>query len=216
MARIARVVLPGIPHHVTQRGVRNMDIFFTSEDREIYKTLLLEQSKRFGLDIVSYCLMSNHVHLIVIPHTEISLAKAIGETHRLYTREINFRQKVRGYLFQGRFFSSPLDERHFFAALKYVEQNPVRAKMVQYPWEYPYSSAAHYVTHSEDKLITHYALLDTISDWRAFLDESTDQIDEIRQKTRTGRPCGDAQFYMAIREVIGRDLQPKRAGRPKK
>ena len=118
MARIARVVLPGIPHHVTQRGVRNMDIFFTSDDREIYKGLLLEQSKRFGMDIVSYCLMNNHVHLIVIPHTETSLAKAIGETHRLYTREINFRQKAKGYLFQGRFFSTPLDERHFFAALK--------------------------------------------------------------------------------------------------
>jgi len=215
MARIARVVLPGIPHHVTQRGVRNMDIFFTPDDREIYKTLLLEQSERFGLDIISYCLMSNHVHLIVIPSSETSLAKAIGETHRLYTREINFRQKVRGYLFQGRFFSTPLDERHFFAALKYVEQNPVRAKMVQYPWEYPYSSAAYYVTHSKDKLITHYPVLDTIADWKDFLDEGTDKIDEIRQKTRTGRPCGDTQFYTAIREIIGRDLQPKKAGRPK-
>ena len=216
MARIARVVLPGIPHHVTQRGVRNMNIFFTPDDRETYKTLLLKQSERFGIDIVSYCLMDNHVHLIVIPSSETSLAKAIGETHRLYTREINFRQKTRGYLFQGRFFSTPLDERHFFAAVKYVEQNPVRAGMVKHPWEYPYSSAAHYVTRSEDRLITHCSALEDIADWKTFLDETADQIDEIRQKTRTGRPCGDTQFYNAIREISGRDLRPKKAGRPGK
>ncbi|MEA3523114.1 MAG: transposase [Campylobacterota bacterium] len=216
MARIARVVVPGIPHHVTQRGVRNMDVFFTPDDREVYKTLLLEQSKRFGIDIVSYCLMSNHVHLIVIPSTETSLAKAIGETHRLYTRKINFRQKARGYLFQGRFFSTPLDERHFFAAMKYVAQNPVRAKMVQHPWEYPYSSAAHHLGQSEDKLITYCPLLDAITDWKDFLDDSAKQVDEIRQKTRTGRPCGNREFYTAIKESSGRDLLPKKAGRHKK
>ncbi len=113
MARVSRIVIPNIPHHVTQRGVRSMNIFFKDEDYMYYKELLLNQCKEHQLEVISYCLMTNHVHLIVIPKTIQSLSRAIGETHRLYTRKINFEQKVKGHLFQERFFSTPLDDEYF-------------------------------------------------------------------------------------------------------
>lgn len=121
MARIARVVIPNLPHHVTQRGVRSMNIFFKEEDYLYYKKVLHEQAQIYDLEIISYCLMTNYVHLIVIPKTKESLEKAIGETHRLYTRKINFKQKVKGHLFQLRFYSTPLDDKHLLNAIKYVE-----------------------------------------------------------------------------------------------
>jgi len=133
MARIARVVLPGIPHHVVQRGVRSQRLFFGDPDRGEYLRLLAERGRRHGLLYVAWCLMPNHVHLIVIPKTETSLAKGIGEAHKAYTRRINFRQAARGYLFQGRFASCPLDERHLFAAVRYIPRNPVRARLVADP-----------------------------------------------------------------------------------
>lgn len=211
MARIARVVLPDIAHHITQRGVRSMDIFYTPNDRQKYKELLYTQCKRFKVKILSYCLITNHVHLILIPSTQNSLAKAVGETHRLYTREINFRLKTRGYLFQGRFFSTPLSEAHLMTAIKYVEQNPVRAKMVKEAWDYDYSSARHYALNEEDKLISTYEPLRFITNWKEFLKDKIEDIEDLREKTRTGRPSGDEGFYRLAEEISGRDLKPKKS-----
>ncbi len=116
MARLARVVLPGIPHHITQRGVRSMIIFSDDEDKQYYLDLLKSASVEHGFEVISYCLMSNHVHLLVIPEKEGSLRNGIGMVHRHYSRMVNVREKTRGYLFQGRFFSCPLDDAHLSAA----------------------------------------------------------------------------------------------------
>ena len=216
MARIRRIVIPNTPHHITQRGVRSMNIFFKPEDYEYYQTLLLTQCKLHGLEIISYCLMTNHIHLIVIPKDQNSLSKAIGETHRLYTRKINFEQKVKGHLFQERFYSTPLDEVHFFHALRYVEQNPVKAFMVQYPWNYKYTSAQYRVKLiEEDKLLSNYEPIDTIVNYKEFLQENI-QTQYIEEKTRTGKPCGDDNFYDKIKILTGIDYKNKKAGRPKK
>ena len=110
MGRSARVVLPGVPHHVTQRGVRSMENFSSDEDRRAYLSLLNEHGAKAGLEFLSYCLMNNHIHLLVIPQHEKSLREGIGETHKRYSRMVNFREKVRGHLFQERFFSCPLKE----------------------------------------------------------------------------------------------------------
>ena len=127
MARLARVVLPGVPHHVTQRGVRSMNIFSCDDDRSYYLELLQSASIEFGFSVLSYCLMSNHVHLLVVPVKETSLSQGIGMVHRHYSRMINFREKTRGFLFQGRFFSCPLDDCHLSEVLKYIELNSVRS-----------------------------------------------------------------------------------------
>jgi len=216
MARIRRIIIPNTPHHITQRGVRSMNIFFKDEDYQYYKELLYTQSKLHGLQIISYCLMTNHVHIIAISKNIESLSKAIGETHRLYTRKIDFEEKVKGHLFQERFYSTPLDETHFLYALRYVEQNPVKAYMVQYPWEYKYSSAKYRLNEiKEDKLLSNYESIDNITNYKEFLEENT-QTKLLKEKTRTGKPCGDDNFYDKIKIVTGIDYKNKKAGRPKK
>ena len=136
MVRISRIVVPGYPHHVTQHGVRSMAVFRGDEDRLEYLRFMAEETERFGVEILSWCLMMNHVHFVAVPQQEKSLAKVFGEAHRRYTRMRNFAEGVRGYLFQGRFGSCDLDERHLIAAARYVELNPVRAMLVKLPWDY--------------------------------------------------------------------------------
>ena len=214
MARIARVVLPGIPHHIMQRGVRSMDIFFSDADRRDYLKMLQEQGEKHGLTFLAWCLMSNHVHLIVIPEHVRSFAKGIGEAHKAYTRMVNFRQRARGYLFQGRFASCPLGEGHFFAALKYVLRNPVRAGIVRHPSDWPWSSARwHLRIRDLDPLARHHSLLEGIEDWEAFLSKETGDVELLRSYTRTGRPLGGSEFVSLTERITGRDLAKRRPGR---
>jgi len=118
MARWARVVVPFVPHHVTQRGTRRQTVFFRDEDYEAYLRLMREWCDREAVAVWAYCLMPNHVHLVVVPETETGLARAIGEAHRRYTRAVNFREGWRGYLMQGRFASCPMDEDYLLAAVR--------------------------------------------------------------------------------------------------
>lgn len=140
------------------------------------------------------------------------MSRAIGEAHRLYTRKINFEQKVKGHLFQERFYSTPLDEHHFLNALKYVEQNPIKANMVRYPWDYKYSSARYRVgLVKDDRLLSSYDVIDEIKDYRKFLQENTEEK-FIREKTKTGKPCGDEAFYDKILLTTGVDYKSKKPG----
>lgn len=213
MARIARVVVPGIGHHITQRGVRSMNIFRGDEDKKYYLKLLSELSLHEGLEIHAYCLMDNHVHLLAIPKAEDSLRKAIGETHRIYTRKINFEQKVRGHLFQERFFSCPLSESHYIAAARYIERNPVRAKMCKQAWDYKFSSAKYHSGQVlTDPLLTKMDWHFSGKEWREFLREECLGINEIRKCTKTGRPVGDTEFVKKLENITGRNLRLKKPG----
>jgi putative transposase len=214
MARIARVVIPGVAHHITQRGVRSMNIFDSREDKKSYLEILSELSLREGLKIHAYCLMDNHVHLLVTPQKEDSLRKAIGETHRLYTRKINFRKKVRGHLFQERFFSCPLDDAHSVAAARYIERNPVRAKMCKQAWNYEFSSAKYHVgSIKTDPLLTDKTWHHSPKEWKELLREEAKEIELIRRSTKTGRPSGNEEFIKNLEKVSGRKLVIKKAGR---
>lgn len=223
MARMARVVVPGYPHHVTQRGVRSLDVFFSDEDRLEYLRLMREQCDRFGLHVVSYCLMDNHVHFVVVPEKEESLARAIGEAHRLYTRMVNFRDGVRGFLFQGRFFSCPLDAAYLLACIRYVERNPVRVLAeIKHAWDYRWSSARYRLGLEEtDPLLeargreSQFSLiLESGLNWRALLakEDEDDDVQVLLKKTRTGRPCGAASFVERMEELTGRVLKPQKPG----
>ncbi len=217
MPRIARVVLPGHPHHVTQRGVRSMDVFRDDDDRLEYLSLMRGQADRHGISIISYCLMSNHVHLIAVPEDSDALARGLGEAHRLYTRFVNSAQGVRGYLFQGRFHSCPLDERHLIAAVRYIERNPVRARMVRVPWRYRWSSAAFHVGNvPDDPLVGDRTLNGLVDDWRELLRSDPDEEDVLRKTVRTGRPCGDERFIRSAEKRTGRNFHTRSPGRPKK
>ncbi len=145
MARIARVVMPNLPHHVVQRGVRRMDVFFSPEDRQEYLSLLSQSVSKYALDFLAWCLMSNHAHFVVVPQQQRSLAGAFAEAHRRYTRMVNFREGWRGHLWQERFHSYPMNERHLLAAVRYVEMNPVRAGLVERPEDWEWSSARYHL-----------------------------------------------------------------------
>ena len=218
MARIARVVAPGYPHHITQRGNRRQATFFREEDYRLYKQLMAEWCSFHGIAVWAYCLMPNHVHLIVVPQTEDSLRLAIGEAHRRYTCHINFRENWRGHLWQGRFSSYVMDEKYLLAAARYVELNPVRARLVADPAEYPWSSARAHLTGAGDGLATAEPLLELVGDWRSFLASRLpeEEYEDLRRHERTGRPLGNIKFTETLESGLGKILTPRKGGRPRK
>ncbi|MBL7131924.1 MAG: transposase [Candidatus Omnitrophica bacterium] len=218
MPRIARVVVPEFPHHIIQRGNRRQRVFFNEDDYSQYLKLLNSYSHRFKVDILAYCLMPNHIHLIATPHEDGSLAQAIGETHRNYTRFINFREKWRGYLWQGRFSSYVLDERYLLAAIRYILLNPVKAGIVKKPWDYKWSSARHHMTIDNDSLVKDSLLKGIIKNWQDFLDLALndDEVRLFQLHERTGRPLGDNTFIEKLESLLKINLKKKRAGRRKK
>ncbi|RCX32261.1 transposase [Thioalbus denitrificans] len=171
MARLARVVAPGLPHHITQRGNRRQNTFFRDDDFRVYIDLMATWCAHYGVAVWAYCLMSNHVHLIAVPEEANGLAPAISEAHRRYSRHINFREGWRGHLWQGRFASFPMEETHLLAAAQYVERNPVAAGMVKAAGDYPWSSARAHLDGRDDRLVRVGPLLEMVSDWGAFLEE---------------------------------------------
>jgi putative transposase len=220
MPRISRIVAIDYPHHITQRGVRSMDIFSSDHDRNSYLQFIKEESQRCEIDILSWCLMTNHVHFIAVPHNDLSFAKGFGEAHKRYTRMKNFRDNVRGYLFQGRFGSCVLDELHLLAALRYVENNPVAVGIVKHTWEYPWSSAAYHVgIIKNDALVKDRNLYGLVKNWRTYLEEDNvekDILQSIKRATKTGRPAGDHDFVIKIEKLTGRLLRRKKPGPKKK
>lgn len=218
MGRIARVVIPGIPHHIIQRGNRRQDVFFNEGDKQLYLKILNYYCRKEGVEVWSYCLMDNHIHLIAVPRKSESLAKAIGETHKKYTSMINIRENWKGHLWQGRFLSYPMDERYLHLAVRYIERNPIRAGIVNKAEDYPWSSAKSHVFRVPDKLLTDFWLVSDIKDWSAFLqvEEKEEELDTLRKHGRTGRPLGDEKFIIKIEEMTGRTLRKRKGGRPKK
>ncbi len=168
MVRLARLVIAGLPHHITQRGNRRQQTFFNDGDYAAYLELMADWCREEGVAIWSYCLMPNHVHLIAVPAVEVGLRRAIGEAHRRYTRRINFREKWRGYLWQGRFASFVMDEPHLLAAVRYVELNPVRAGLVADAEDWPWSSARAHLSGRDNRLVKVTPLLAMVGDWKAF------------------------------------------------
>ncbi len=215
---MARVVVPGVPHHVTQRGVRRNDVFFNEADYELYISLLSEFCHKSGTEIWAYCLMSNHVHLVMVPSTEDGLRGSLGEAHRRYTRHINQREQCRGHLWQERFHSFPMDEHYLLSAVRYVELNPVHAYMVNQPKDYVWSSARAHLAGEDDKLVKVSPMLDRVANWQAYLESDLDDatIDALRMHTKTGRPLGDDSFVDMLELKLGKILRPLKQGRKRK
>ena len=214
MARLARVVAAGLPHHVTQRGNRRQPVFFGDADYEAYSGLLAEGCRAAGVAVWAYCLMPNHVHLILVPSAADGLRAALGEAHRRYTRLVNFREGWRGYLWQGRFASFPMDESHLLAAARYVELNPVRATLAAAARDWPWSSARAHLDGRDDGLVMVRPLLDLVADWREFLRGglSEDEHEAIHAGERTGRPLGSAKFVARLEKRLKRPLARQKPG----
>lgn len=221
MAREARIVIPGVAHHITQRGNYGQDVFVTDDDRVVYLRYLRESARQSGLDVTAYCLMTNHVHLVAVPKRKNSLAKALGRAHLMYAQHFNRTHGLVGHLWQARFYSCPLDDAHADNAALYVELNPVRAKLVRAPWRYPWSSAAAHCGRGGDAsgLLDLSAWFEEVTpEWwqdalKAGLDD--EEIAALQRHTSTGRPLGDNRFLDRIEKSLRRTVRARPPGRPK-
>ncbi|MDD4267349.1 MAG: transposase [Pirellulaceae bacterium] len=214
MARLARVVIAGMPHHVTQRGNRRQATFFCDEDYSAYLELMGQWCQEVGVAIWAYCLMPNHVHLIAVPKSADGLRRGIGEAHRRYTRRVNFREGWRGHLWQGRFASFVMDEPYLLAAARYIELNPVRAGLVVAPSDYRWSSARAHLKGKDDALVQVAPLLAMTGKWRQLLTSavSEEQLRQFREHERTGRVLGDDAFQRRLEKKLGRVLRRQKPG----
>lgn len=218
MARLARVVAPGVPHHVTQRGNHGEKTFFGSDDYAAYLELMGEWCGRAGVAVWAYCLMPNHLHLIAVPAEAQSLRRGIGEAHRRYSRRVNARRDRTGHLWQGRFASFPMDQPHLLAAARYVELNPVRAGLAKAPEAWRWSSHGAHLAGRDDGLVTVAPLLELVGDWARFIGDGLDEAaaSALRRHESTGRPLGGDAFVDGLEKTLRRVLRPRPAGRPRK
>jgi REP-associated tyrosine transposase len=214
MARMARLVVPGYPHHVIQRGNRRQQVFFNDADYARYIEYLAVSCAKAATAVWAYCLMPNHVHLVMVPRSEDGLRAALGEAHRHYTRHINFREPWRGHLWQERFHSFVMDEPHLLTAVRYIERNPVRARLCENALDWPWSSARAHVTATNDALVDVAPMTQRIADGSAYL--ASDAADErqvaLQRHSRSGRPLGRQQFIDALERLTGRGLKPGKRG----
>ncbi len=199
-----------------------MKTFFCDDDYRAYLALLVQWCRWCKVRIWSYCLMPNHVHLVLVPPSKGALAQAVGQVHQRYTRRVNFREGWRGYLWQGRFASFVMDEAHLLNAAAYMERNPVRAGLVDRAEAWPWSSAAAHVTGRGDAAAEGAWLAERTAGWVCTWGEylRRTEADEtgrlLRRHASTGRPLGDEAFVKKIGSLLGRKLLPKRPGRKPK
>lgn len=213
MARLARIVIPDLPHHLTQRGNRGLPTFFGEDDYVAYLQLLSAHARAAEVAIRAYCLMPNQVHLLAVPSTTDGLRAMLGETHRRYTRRINLREGWQGHLWQERFASFPLDEPHLWSAARYIEQNPVRAGLVETAGDWPWSSARAHLQGQDDDVVTVGPLLERYEAWADYLGQvEVTEEEHLRSHERTGRPLGDAEFVARLEGLTGRRLAKRKPG----
>jgi len=220
MPKMARLVVPGVAHHVTQRGNRRQDVFFSDADRQIFLQLIFQYLAQFGLQILSYCLMKNHTHFICIPSRKNTLALVFKPVHTRYAQYQNHLQATSGHLWQGRFRSCPMDDSHLWAAIRYVERNPVRAGIVSRAEDFPWSSAAAHCGLKTDPLLsplpeTHLPAISNWSEWLIHTEEEA-MVALLRKHTRTGRPVGSDAFIDDLELRLGRRVRALKVGRPRK
>lgn len=220
MARLARVVLPHIPHHVTQRGNGRAQTFFCDEDYQLYRDLLVEHCRGSGVNVWGWCLMPNHVHLVLTPEDPDGLRRVLSRVHRIYAGHIHKREKRTGHFWQGRFGCVAMDEEHLVAALAYAALNPVRAKLAGRAEDWRWSAVHAYRNSGKGDGVVDYRKV------KPYL-EAVNQIIEageedarfktLRQSETTGRPIGNEEFLNAAEKQTGRSLkQGKRGPKPKK
>lgn len=189
MARAARTVVKDVPHHITHRSILKRNLFFTKQDYLTYLKWLSSYCQKYRVEILAYCLMSDHLHLVLKPSKAESLAKVLQPLQMKFTKYINKTYNCSGRLWQGRFYSSVLDENHTLFAIHYIENNPVKAGIVKKAKAYPYSSAVIHCGLEENTILTKLPILEkaiTKNDWSNWLDipelEFKKNINQILQR----------------------------------
>lgn len=207
MALLPRIVTPGIPHHVTQRGNGRQQAFFEDADYAFYRDLLAEAAERAQTEVWSYWMMPNHVHILLVPMSDDGLRRTFGDLHRRYTCYINARRRTTGHLWQGRFGSVAMDEGHFVTALRYVALNPVRARLVKRAEDWPWSSTRALIAGEDDHVVKVGPALDRVGDFATFLGEEFDEAltyAALRKAEGAGRPVGSPEWLADMERQTGR------------
>lgn len=221
MPRLPRAVLPGVPHHLTQRGVNRQDVFLSDTNRHVYLKLAAWSFETYAVKPLAYCLMPNHVHWVVVPATIHALSRAFGALHGRYAHYMNAATARTGHFWQNRFFSCALDDTHTWAAMRYVERNPVRAGIVAHAEHWPWSSASARLKAEPSPVpldLTEWQTRFTPATWQLLLTHDTLAESELtlRSRTYTGRPAGKDNFVQLAELTLDRKLRPSKPGRPKK
>ena len=214
MARLARVVVPGHPHHVTQRGNGRAQTFFGDGDYALYRDLLVANCRTARVEVWAWCLMPNHVHLILVPLDEDGLRRALARVHRSYAGTIQARRKRTGHFWQGRFGAVAMDEQHLAAALRYVSLNPVRARLVQRAQDWRWSSTRAHLRGKDDSVTALAPVRERFPDFADLLasEPEADLFDSLRAVESIGRPLGDDRFLARLERKTGRVLKPGKRG----
>jgi putative transposase len=214
MSRLARVVVPGHPHHVTQRGNGRARTFFGDGDYALYRDLLAENCRAADVEVWAWCLMPNHVHLILVPSDPDGLRRALARVHRHYAGIIQARRKRSGHFWQGRFGAVAMDEEHLAAALRYVSLNPVRARLVERAQDWRWSSTRAHLRGKDDGLTALAPIRDRFPAFADLLagEPETDLFGRLRAAESVGRPLGDDRFLARLERRTGRMLKPGKRG----
>ena len=216
MARLARVVVPGVPHHVTQRGNGRARTFFSDDDYALYRDLLATHCAAAEVEVWAWCLMPNHVHLVLVPSDADGLRRALSRVHRAYAGIVQARRKRSGHFWQGRFGAVAMDEAHLAAALRYVSCNPVRARLVARAQDWAWSSTRAHLRNKDDGMTALAPVRAIFPDLAALLTTAPDDEDQLFDKLRAaesiGRPLGSDRFLARIEKLTGRTLKPGKRG----
>lgn len=215
MSRLARVVIPGLPHHVTQRGNGGARVFFSDDDYTLYLKLLAAACVAARVRCLAYVLMPNHVHLILVPKTADGLSKAMSSVHRAYAGALNARRKKTGHFWQGRFGCVAMDGDHAASALRYVLLNPLRAKLCKRPEQWNWSSAKAYLKRHDDGLTDTADFVEQFPDIATLLKDSPEHemADALLRRAETiGRPLGSAAFLTKLEKKLNRPLKAAKRG----
>ncbi|MGO4338288.1 transposase [Labrys sp. KB_33_2] len=218
MARLAHIVVPGLPYHVTQRGNGRQRTFFGAEDYAFYRDYLADHCQAAGVEVWAWCLMPNHVHIILVPSDPDGLRRALAPTHRRYAGHVQAREKRTGHFWQGRYGAVAMDEAHLLYAVRYVSLNPVRAGLVERAQDWPWASTRARLFGLEDGITSLTPLRQPIVNFSDLLDDETDEamFNRIRRAETVGRPLGDDAFIDRIAILTGREVRPgKRGAKPK-
>lgn len=220
MPRLNRYVLPGIPHHVTQRGNNRNTVFYRHGDYALYLDLLKRHARHNGVALLGYCLMPNHIHLVVTPQRAPALSAMMQNLQSSYARWIHTRLDRVGHCWQTRYYCAPLDEEHFRAAMVYVEQNPIRAHFVKSFSDWPWSSARAHIVNSDDGFLdlNLWRRQFPTGDWKSILDMGLANaafLNRIREGTRKGLPIGSEDFLDLIEKEFQIQARAKPRGRPR-
>ena len=217
MARIARIIAPGCPHHVTARGNRREPIFFEDGDQELYLDILAEQMAKARVEVWSYCLMPNHVHLILTPQDEAGMGRAMGAAHRRWAQFVNARGRWRGHLFDDRYASVAMDEAHLLTAVRYVALNPVRARLVARAQDWPWSSVRAHLAGEDDGVVRVAPVLERVDRFADLIAGNADEaaFGALRAAERIGRPLANKDFIDGLERVLGRAVARRAPGRKK-